>query len=132
MPNLQKALAHLLMAVFTLGSVACPCPLQVSDGAGPHAHPGAHHQSHPSANTANGCEHADCVKDCSRISPDSSARDNVAVTCKGEYHFDLTIAPATIFSLSPVSQAGSLTHPPPHSSELSHETPVARFDRLLN
>jgi hypothetical protein len=134
MPNVRKVLAHLFVAVFTLGSIVCPCPPQASNAAGTQAdQPHAHHQGQPdsSAIKANGCDHADCVTDCSRISADFSARDDAAVPCKGGFH-PAAIASATGFpSMSP-PVPGTWAHPPPHSSELSHETPVARFDRLLD
>ncbi|MGH8165750.1 MAG: hypothetical protein ACREQ1_00835, partial [Woeseiaceae bacterium] len=79
----QKLFAHLLIAAFAFGSMGCPCPVQAGSEAGSHAH----HQSQtesPAATENVGCQHSECVTDCSRISADSSQQD-ANLPCNGKY-----------------------------------------------
>lgn len=125
----QKLFSYLLIAAFAFGAVACPCPAQADSEAGSHDHHQSQMQS-PAATEA--CQHSECVTDCSRISADSSQQD-AALPCNGKYQFDDfdAIESETIATSHP-ARSVACTGPPPLRLWLSHDTPVRRFDRLLD
>ena len=126
----QKLFAYLLIAAFTFGGVGCPCPVQAGSEGGSHAH---HQGQTPSpAVTENvGCQHAECDTDCRRLSADSP-QQGATLPCNGKYQFDDfdAIEPETIATSHP-ARSIAWTGPPP-GLWLSHDTPVRRFDRLLD
>lgn len=128
----QKVFAHLLIAVLAFGSIGCPCPAQANSEAGSHAHHQSQKES-PAATDHAVCQHAECV----RISADSSAQD-ATLSCKGKFQFEKfqfddtdAIESETIASLNR-TRSVAWTGPPLPRSWLSRDTPVSRFDRLLD
>lgn len=127
----QKVFSHLLIAAFAFGSVACPCPAQAGSEAGPHHHHQSQTQS-PAATDNAGCEHSECVTDCSHISAESPQQD-ANLPCNGKSQLDDSdlIDPETIAWLDRTRSGAWIDPPPPHLL-LSHDTPVRRFDILLD
>lgn len=131
----QKVFSHLLIAAFAFGSVACPCPVQAGSEAGPHDH----HQSQSSSQTQSpatadnvGCQHSECVTDCSTISADSTQQD-ANLPCNGKLQVDDPDAnEAETIAWPHRTRLVAWTGPPPRRLWLSHDTPVRRFDRLLD
>lgn len=125
----QKVFAHLLVAAFAFGSVVCPCPAQADSEAGPHDHHQTRTQS-PTATDDVGCRHLECVTDC--ISAGSSQQD-ANLPCNGKLQLDDSdaIESETIAWLHRTRSAAWI-YPPPLHLLLSHDTPVRRFDILLD
>jgi hypothetical protein len=122
----QKLLFQLLIAAVAFGAVTCPCPALAASE--PQSH--AEHQSQmQSPVPSEACQHSECVTDCSLIPVDSSEQD--AMPCKGKYQFDDfdAIPPEFIPVYQPV-RFSDRTHPPPYQ-RMANDTPVHRFDRLL-
>jgi hypothetical protein len=127
----QKVFSLLLIAAFAFGSIACPCPVQAGSEAESHDHHRSQTQS-PSATDRVGCEHSECVTDCGRISADSSQQD-ANLPCNGKLQPDDSgaIEPEKI-AWPHRPRLVHWTGPPPRRLWLSHDSPVRRFDRLLD
>lgn len=123
----QKIFFQLLIAAVAFGGVACPCPALAASEAGSHVQHQGQTQSYGSSEA---CQHSECVSDCSFISADSSEQD--AMTCNGKYQFDDfdAIPPNFIAGYQPRGPA-TRADPPPYLW-VAHDTPVRRFDRLLD
>lgn len=131
MPNLRKLFSHVVVAVFAVGSVACPCPAKAASEAAPHAHHQGQQES--SAEVADSCDHSGCMTDCSRMSADASPQD-ASLLFRAKLQFDdwHAIPPDTTAWAARSSPLVTWTGPLPRRIWLSHDTPVRRFDRLLD
>ena len=123
----QKFLFQLLIAAVAFGSVTCPCPALAADEAGSHA---PHQSQTPPSTPSEACQHAECVSDCSLISADSTEQD--AMACNGKDQFDdFDAIPSGFSAAYRPERFAARTDPPPYF-RLAHDTPVRRFDRLLD
>jgi hypothetical protein len=123
----QKFLVQLLIAAAAFGSVGCPCPALAASEVSSHAQHQSQTQPHAPSEA---CQHSECVSDCGLISAGSSEED--AITCNGKYGFDdfAAIPPEFIAAYQP-ERLAARANPPPHVW-VSRDTPVRRFDRLLD
>ena len=120
-----KAFFQLIVATITFGSVACSCPVQAASEGGSDTEHHVHMQ--PSA-AAEACQHSECVTECSRVSANSTRED--AMPCKDKVDDSDALEPDFIATFHRARYA-RWTVPPPHLW-LAHDTPVRRFDRLLD
>jgi hypothetical protein len=123
----QKILFQLLIAAIAFGSVACACPVLPAKEVDSHAQ----HQSQtqtPAPSEA--CHQSDCIIVCSLVPADFSDQD--AMPCNGKYPIDDLdgVPPESIAAHHP-ERFTARTDPPPYLW-VARDTPVRRFDRLLD
>lgn len=123
----QKFLFQLLIAAVGFGSVTCPCPVAAASEMDSHDQ----HQSHPQSSVpSEGSQHSECVTECSLVSADSSDQD--AIPCNGKYQIDdYEAVPSELNAPCQPDRFRAWIDPPTHL-RLVHDTPVRRFDRLLD
>lgn len=121
----QPVRASVLALAVTLAGIACACAIPALDvGA---AEPTAHHASHGTPAKAE-CAHADCHGDCGidALVPD---RDGSLELPKTQFDGGAIAAswPATVLPTQILSR-----HSPPTRPWRAADTPIRRFDILLN
>ena len=129
----RKALSQLLLAVFAIGGLSCPCPATaMTEGEAPSQHE-AHRHGHagaPAAETDG--EHAQCQDGCRHLSSEPSWKESYSYLTKPPLDPDIEALEPETAAWSRIARALTWTGPPPPTSRLPHETPVRRFDRLLD
>ena len=125
--TLQKVLSSLLVAVFVLGTITCPCAAVAGDAdTGSHAH----HEQHPTAPDDSDCPHSECENDCDSLSvviPDETA----LLSSTGQ----LELADADAIEAAPIAYphlttSVTSTGPPYRASAFFADTPIRRHDVL--
>lgn len=134
---LKYLLAHTVIATIAVGSIACLCP---ADAAGMAA-PAATHARHAHApDTGSGaeapasadCVHEACGSDCAQVAAPSA---KVSPTVSGKSPAqpdDIEFLVPVMAGWPPAADPPRLTRAPPGPLWLSHDSPVRRFDRLLD
>lgn len=135
MSSLQQLLLQLVIGTMAIGGVACLCPVAAEATAAPSAiH--SHHQH--SSSSADGvtqqadCGHADCEETCERS---IAVASKVPGGTSGKIPFqpDHTgILPPGISVLSPSVRKFVQISAPRQRISLPQESPVQRYDRLLD
>jgi hypothetical protein len=135
MPSLQKAFSHLVLAVFAAGALGCPCPAAAVTGHGPQADHEHHFEVHSGSAPAaekDSYRQAQCQADCDQLVAESSGRHDLFPTAKPSLDPELKgPEPESIFSSGTTRSVTSIG-PPAQSVRVAHETPVRRFDLLLD
>lgn len=129
----RKALSHLLLAVLVVGGVGCPCPATAITGDEAPIHQEAHHDraGELTAET-DGREHSQCQADCNYLDAEASRKDPYSFAGKPPLDPDIEALEPETVAWPGVARAVTWTGLPPQSSRLPRETPVRRFDRLLD
>jgi hypothetical protein len=138
MPLLQQLLAQTLILTMAIGGVACFCPADAAGGSAAgaghedHGYPvRAHEGSGPEEADATGCGHESCGPDCTRVSA-VSAKAKATIAGKTAPSLDdLDVTPVIPGSLPSASAPFRHFLPPARQPLRPHDSPVRRFDRLL-
>lgn len=134
MVPLQQLLAKAIIATMAFGGVACLCPSAADAEVAPpeaHGHHGHGAASQDDAQAAD-CGHEDCETGCERTSavpPDAAGSPSGKVLFQLD---DVDMLPAGKFALAPPPDGFIRSGSSPHHARLPQETPVQRFDRLLD
>lgn len=135
MSSLQQLLVQLVIATMAVGGVACLCPVAADATAAPSAVHSHHQNGSPSADGMTqqaDCGHDDCEEGCER---------SVAVASKvpggtsGKTTFQpdhIGILPQGMPVLAPAVHDVVQISAPRHRIALAQESPVQRYDRLLD
>ena len=123
MTNRQPITAAALALAVTWASAACACALpsvEASGNSGHHDHHGMHESSPQVA-----CAHADCLGDCgfNATSPKGTGVELPKTSLDGQ--FAVTVEVPSPFAVPSY-------HHPPWSTARPADSPVRRFDKLLN
>lgn len=122
----------MLLAVFAVGALACPCPAAAVTGHDAHTgheHHGDVHSESPA--DEDGHRQAQCKADCDRVVADSPRKELFPCAEKPSFDPEWEALEPDSMAWSSGAQPVSWTGPPSQRS-LAHETPVSRFDRLLD
>lgn len=132
MSNRQPIVAATLAIAVAWAGVVCACALpsaEATDTTGHHAHHGMHGMHGMESSPPTACAHLDCQGDCGveATQPKSQA---ASLELPKTSLDDLTIAGAS----GPIAVAARVPsdHHPPWRTLLPVDSPVSRFDRLLN
>lgn len=135
MVSLQKAFSHLVLAVFAAGAAGCPCPATAVAGIGAQAGHEHHFEMHAgSAPAAEKDSHrqAQCQADCAELIAESPARHDLFPTAEPSSDPESKgPEPESIFSTG-ATRSGTSIGPPSERVRVAQETPVRRFDLLLD
>src|SRR5688572_15079472 len=125
----RKAFSHVLVALLAIGGLNCPCPADASGESVSHGNHESHHE--PATAGTDHCDHGKCVSDCAGLAADHSRHDTAFPGTAGDRFDDVEALEAEIASwpgrLAPVTWTG-----PPVPIRATSDTPVRRFDRLLD
>lgn len=123
----QNILFQVLISAVAFGNAACACPALAASEIDSHTQ----HQSQTQASTpSESCQHSACVTNCILVSADSSDQD--AIPCNSKFQVDdLDAAPPEFIAAHQPERLAARTYPPPYLW-VARDTPVRRFDRLLN
>ncbi len=122
-------LAPLLAAAVTWGGVACACALPSPALGSPAATHVAHHD-HDAPASAD-CERADCQADCTLDGLPPDRGPQVAEAPSGPSDDAVEAALHGVRAATPLPPPRNHSPPIPHVARAA-DTPVRRFDRLLN
>lgn len=122
----QKMLFQVLISAVAFNNVACACPALASE-MDSHAQ---HHSQTQSSTPSESCQHSACVTNCILVAADSSDED--AIPCNSKYQADeLDATPPEFIAAHQPDRFADRTDPPPYLW-VARDTPVRRFDRLLD
>jgi hypothetical protein len=124
----RKAFSHLLVALLAIGGLNCPCPANATGEPVSHGNHESHHQ--PAADSDH-CDHGNCVSDCAGLAADHSRHDMAFPGTAGD-RFDDFGAPQAETAAWPRRAAPAAWSGPPLPIRAAFDTPVQRFDRLLD
>ena len=130
---LRNTLSHLLLAVFAVGVLGCPCPAAAITGHDAdtgHEHHADVRSGSPAADE-DGHGQAQCKADCDRVFADSPRKEQFSWADKPPLDPEWEALEPENMAWSNAALPVSWTAPPSRRS-LAQETPVRRFDRLLD
>ncbi|MYD98644.1 MAG: hypothetical protein F4X98_14845 [Gammaproteobacteria bacterium] len=127
MTRRDPIVAAVFAVAVTLAGTACACAIPGTDAGSADSHHHAHHGGHGHVG-ASECVHADCQGDCG-VNAAVPERDSGAKPPKTSPDIGIAAValPAPVLSARPLS-----CHSPPFRSWHEADTPVRRFDVLLN
>lgn len=131
----RRALSQLLLAVFVIGGLSCPCPASAMTGHEAPSQHEAHRHGHaetPAADADDSREHTQCQDGCNHLSAEASWKKPYSYLAKPPLDPDIEVLEPVNATWPGMARALTWTGPPPQTSRLPHETPVRRFDRLLD
>ena len=129
----RKIFSHLLLSVLAVGGLSCPCLGSTATAHEAPSHPDHHREAHTEAPVAedDGWQEAQCKADCDRASAESSRNDSMPNVSQPPLDPEFAVQELKWLAWSRAALPVSWTGPPSQRSR-AHETPVRRFDRLLD
>ena len=131
MSRRQPAIALLLALAVANASAVCACALPDADPPGTSGHHDAHHHSADAPLPSVACSHADCNGDCAVAGLLANPTATAEPPRSALEHDDGTAATAHP-AIRPAGMRTPLHHHPPPRVLLPANSPVQRFDKLLN
>jgi hypothetical protein len=144
MSMLRQLAVHTVIAAMAFGGIACLCTAEAA-GAPPASKTQSQHHHAQQQNSQNhhgytstsvpecgDCGHSDCGPDCDRVSAASSKSSSIAAGKPASQFDDIDELPTGEFADLLRRPEVFLIDPPRFCPWLAQDTPVQRFDRLID